>query len=576
MELPAGEVAIFGKHRVSGVLHEGDTIEFCEGNFDFDVGLVMFGKKGITIKGAGKDKTHLRFKNSADQDGFNLNQMTGITVQGLTIYDAPGNGLRVFRSDYVTIRDVRVGWTISDPHADSVYGPATYNPDPASWSANGAYAFYPVICHHVLIEDSISVGSSDAGVYVGQSSDILVRNTEAFHNVAGFEFENTYRAEFVDNYAHDNTGGFLVFDLPGRVQYGEKTKQMLDQQLTQLQRDALDATREGPPQRGAVLVRVVLPGAADGQLDDGRGEGCQERHRDHGQGVAAVLAVAADLGYSANPMARGLRTARTRTIEGLSGALNLVMFPMFVLSGVFFPASRYPDAVQPFVQALPLTALNDALRAVYNDALPFTAYAGELLILLAWNVVRFWSTTAAVVMSFKLLAGISGVVPLAVMMSWPRCSASSRGWTAPPSATRARRRSWARYNGCPIAGIAKPPQFWHAPMAPGSPLPPFCFCRHHAPTCTASRPAMADMGERIGRPPCCPTATSGVDRTVTAGGARSRTVGPRRRPCGTRARGAGGGGEGPRGHPRDGWHRAADATQPRAGGGAPTPVRGRG
>jgi ABC-2 type transport system permease protein len=84
-----------------------------------------------------------------------------------------------------------------------------------------------------------------------------------------------------------------------------------------------------------------------------------------------------------------LASARARTIEGLSGSLNLVMFPMFVLSGVFFPASRFPDAAQPFVQALPLTALNDALRAVYNDALPVSAYAGELLILAAWMVVGF-------------------------------------------------------------------------------------------------------------------------------------------------------------------------------------------
>ena len=84
-----------------------------------------------------------------------------------------------------------------------------------------------------------------------------------------------------------------------------------------------------------------------------------------------------------------LASARARTIEGLSGALNLVMFPMFVLSGVFFSASRYPDAIQPFIQALPLTALNDALRAVYNDALPFTAYAGELAILAAWMAASF-------------------------------------------------------------------------------------------------------------------------------------------------------------------------------------------
>lgn len=84
-----------------------------------------------------------------------------------------------------------------------------------------------------------------------------------------------------------------------------------------------------------------------------------------------------------------LASTRARTIEGLSGAMNLVMFPMFVLSGVFFTASRYPDAIQPFIQALPLTALNDALRAVYNDGLPLASYAGELAIMLAWMVGSF-------------------------------------------------------------------------------------------------------------------------------------------------------------------------------------------
>ena len=87
-----------------------------------------------------------------------------------------------------------------------------------------------------------------------------------------------------------------------------------------------------------------------------------------------------------------LASTRATTIEGVSGVLNLVMLPMFVLSGVFFTASRFPDALQPFVQALPLTALNDALRAVYNDGLPFAAYAGELAILAAWMVVGFLLT----------------------------------------------------------------------------------------------------------------------------------------------------------------------------------------
>jgi ABC-type multidrug transport system permease subunit len=84
-----------------------------------------------------------------------------------------------------------------------------------------------------------------------------------------------------------------------------------------------------------------------------------------------------------------LAASRAGTVEGVSGLLNLAMLPMFVLSGVFFPASRYPDAMQPFVQALPLTALNGALRSVYNDGLPLWAAGQELLIMAAWTVGSF-------------------------------------------------------------------------------------------------------------------------------------------------------------------------------------------
>lgn len=84
-----------------------------------------------------------------------------------------------------------------------------------------------------------------------------------------------------------------------------------------------------------------------------------------------------------------LASSRARTIEGVSGVLNVVMLPMFVLSGVFFPATRYPDVIQPVIQALPLTALIDALRAVYNDGLPLSAAWPDLAILAAWMVVTF-------------------------------------------------------------------------------------------------------------------------------------------------------------------------------------------
>lgn len=107
------------------------------------------------------------------------------------------------------------------------------------------------------------------------------------------------------------------------------------------------------------------------------------------QGSLLALALVVTLGTMAFAGLGLLASTRARTIEGVSGVLNLVMLPMFVLSGVFFSASRYPDPVQPFVQALPLTALNDALRAIYNDALPLGAYAGELAILAGWMALSF-------------------------------------------------------------------------------------------------------------------------------------------------------------------------------------------
>lgn len=80
-----------------------------------------------------------------------------------------------------------------------------------------------------------------------------------------------------------------------------------------------------------------------------------------------------------------LASSRARTVEGVSGIMNVIMLPMFILSGVFFSASRFPDAIQPFIQLLPLTALNDAMRAVYNEGRPLLDVSWELLILVVWT-----------------------------------------------------------------------------------------------------------------------------------------------------------------------------------------------
>jgi parallel beta-helix repeat protein len=71
-------------------------------------------------------------------------------------------------------------------------------------------------------------GASDAGIYVGQSNDIIVVDSEASENVAGIEIENSHRALVVRNWAHDNTGGILVFDLPGLEQYDGSCTEVVD------------------------------------------------------------------------------------------------------------------------------------------------------------------------------------------------------------------------------------------------------------------------------------------------------------------------------------------------------------
>lgn len=84
-----------------------------------------------------------------------------------------------------------------------------------------------------------------------------------------------------------------------------------------------------------------------------------------------------------------LVAARPRTLEGVSGLMNLTMVPMWVFSGVFFSAERFPDVVQPFVQALPLTAVNDALRANMLEGATFLQLVPELAIIVAWMIACF-------------------------------------------------------------------------------------------------------------------------------------------------------------------------------------------
>jgi parallel beta-helix repeat protein len=179
----------------------GETIDIAAGTYQLKGSLWLDGKQNVTIRGAGKDKTILSFKGQLEgAEGIKITNGRNITLEGLTVEDAKGDAVKAQQVQKITFRDVCTSWTSK--------------PSPK----NGAYGLYPVQCNDVLIEKCEAIGASDAGIYVGQSNRIIVRQSKAWHNVAGIEIENSTQAEVYDNEAYNNTGGILVFDLPGLIQ----------------------------------------------------------------------------------------------------------------------------------------------------------------------------------------------------------------------------------------------------------------------------------------------------------------------------------------------------------------------
>lgn len=175
---------------------DNQTIAFGEAQFDFTTDLQLTAN-GVTLLGQGPDLTILSF--AGQTTGAQGIYVTGdnFTARGFAIVDTVGDGLKLEGSDGVTLEQLRVEWT-GDPSSD-----------------NGSYGLYPVQCSRVQIHDSYVRGASDAGVYVGQSQNIIVSGNTATGNVAGIEIENSTNADVHHNIATGNTGGVLVFNLPG-------------------------------------------------------------------------------------------------------------------------------------------------------------------------------------------------------------------------------------------------------------------------------------------------------------------------------------------------------------------------
>lgn len=173
----------------------GDVVRIGAGRFDLTEGLSL-DVDNVTVRGAGPDQTILSFKGQTGSGEGLLVTSNKVVLEDFGVEDTKGDGVKSKGSDQITFRNLRVEWT---------KGPA---------ENNGAYGVYPVSSKNVLIDGVTVRGAADAGIYVGQSENIVVRNSRAEYNVAGIEIENSMKADVYKNTATHNTGGILVFDLP--------------------------------------------------------------------------------------------------------------------------------------------------------------------------------------------------------------------------------------------------------------------------------------------------------------------------------------------------------------------------
>jgi parallel beta-helix repeat protein len=174
----------------------GDEIRLAKGRFDLTAGLSLDVDR-VRIRGEGQDRSILSFKGQKQGAEGLLITSDRVVLENFAVEDSKGDAIKSKGSDQITFRNLRVEWT---------GGPK---------ETNGAYGVYPVTSTNVLIERVTVRGASDAGIYVGQSKNIIVRDNLAEFNVAGIEIENSEKADVYRNVARRNTGGILVFDLPG-------------------------------------------------------------------------------------------------------------------------------------------------------------------------------------------------------------------------------------------------------------------------------------------------------------------------------------------------------------------------
>ena len=179
----------------------GDIIKLSNGVYELEDSLSI-DVDGISFIGSDINKTILSFEKQQTGAQGLLITSNNVTLSDFAVVNAKGDAIKAKGVDNIKFIKVKTEWT---------GGPK---------ETNGAYGLYPVESTNILIDNCVAIGASDAGIYVGQSQNIIVKNSRAEFNVAGIEIENSYFADVFNNIATNNTGGILVFDLPGLPQQG--------------------------------------------------------------------------------------------------------------------------------------------------------------------------------------------------------------------------------------------------------------------------------------------------------------------------------------------------------------------
>lgn len=190
----------------------GETILLPEGIFQLTDGLSL-DVDGVTLRGAGQEKTILDFSGQEGAGEGLLVTSDDVLLMDFGVRNTKGDGIKSKGADQIIYRYLTVEWT--------------GGPD----ETNGAYGVYPVESRNVLVENVTVRAASDAGIYVGQSDNIIVRNSVVEYNVAGIEIENSMNADVYGNIARNNTGGILVFDLPDLPVSGGNSTRIFDNEI---------------------------------------------------------------------------------------------------------------------------------------------------------------------------------------------------------------------------------------------------------------------------------------------------------------------------------------------------------